>query len=193
MENMFNELKDYSSAFIEARKKMQGIENTGYNSFTKKKYRTLADVIKATVPFLLEQGIYVRNSIDFINERELLITRLVHAPSGQYDESKMVLIYEKVGNQERGAAITYAMKSALQALCGIADFDDDFVEEQPYYQQEKTVLPDQAKQLEELLLASKNPAAILRNILEFNKIKALAELPQGKFSSVKTYIQNYKG
>lgn len=187
---MSEDCRQIGTALLEARKKMQGVENTGFNSFAKRKYKTLGDIQRATLPHLMDQGIMVSNSIDQDPDKnEIITTRLTHVISGQWIQNKMFLICEKQGNQERGAAITYAMKYALLLLCTIADYDDDCQEEQNHIN-EKNISPEQAKELEEMVLSSKNPGVVLKNILEFNKVRRISELPVSKFNAVQSYIRS---
>jgi hypothetical protein len=59
---------------------------------------------------------------------EMLITRLVHYPTGQYLESRMPLL-NNTEEQKRGASITYAWRYTYAPLIGLVDnsCDEDTV------------------------------------------------------------------
>lgn len=55
----------------------------------------------------------------------VLLTRLIHGPSGQWIESEYYVCKAELDHQKRGSALTYARRHSLFAIVGIAGADDD--------------------------------------------------------------------
>jgi hypothetical protein len=86
------------------------------------RYADLQAVIEATTPALLENNLVVVQVID--TEHGVLVTRLWHASSGQWLESRFPLNFDQ-GIQGIGSALTYARRYSLLALLCVAAEDDD--------------------------------------------------------------------
>ena len=54
-----------------------------------------------------------------------LVTKLVHAESGEWQKSLLVMPLSKTDPQGYGSALTYARRYGLSALVGIVTEDDD--------------------------------------------------------------------
>lgn len=88
------------------------------------RYADLEDVVTATRPVLVENGLSVRQYVDFDGTCDLLVTRLAHV-SGQWEDATMRLS-DCPTPQAQGSAITYAKRYAYCAALNIvADEDDD--------------------------------------------------------------------
>jgi hypothetical protein len=159
------------------------------------RYADINSIYDATIIPLLEEGIYIWHGSDQLDEnREILYTRLIHAESGQWTQDKRILLCEKVNNQGRGGANTYARKLAVLSLCALGCEDDDCDNEPEIrLQADQPILPIQTKHLIDLIGKSKDPARIMDDILKFNKITDLTKLPISKFQSACKYAVDFKG
>lgn len=96
--------------------------NKAYNS----KYANIADWLGAVLPKLNEQGIILIQSPGCDDEgRDTLTTKLIHEPTGEAEQSTMLLKPTKPDPQGQGSAITYARRYMLEAMLGLAAEDDD--------------------------------------------------------------------
>jgi hypothetical protein len=86
------------------------------------KYADLNAILEATVPALLVNGIAILQAIDA--ESSSLITRIQHAPSGEWVEAAYPLKLD-LRPQELGSLITYARRYSLLGLLCVAAEDDD--------------------------------------------------------------------
>ena len=98
------------------------------NSFTNSKYATLNSVMEACSKALSDAGIWVtqypvpvESNINALG----LVTKLVHAESGEFQSSMLVMPLPKNDPQGYGSALTYARRYALSAMVGIVTNDDD--------------------------------------------------------------------
>lgn len=116
-------------ALIGAQSQFKKATKSEDNQF-KSKYANLEEVIDATRPALILNGLAVLQSpaTDLEHGSVILTTRIVHS-SGEWMESVLIVpgINDK-GNltaQSIGAATTYARRTAWKALLGVAEEDDD--------------------------------------------------------------------
>ena len=86
-------------------------------------YAGLDDVLQAVRPVLSKHGLAVTQTVDFIGERVVLRTRLIHSGGG-VEESAYPLDF-RGGPQERGSEVTYARRYSLEAMVGVAPSDGD--------------------------------------------------------------------
>lgn len=117
-------------ALVAAKQNFQPIRKDSVNPFYRNKYASLASILDAVEPALLDQGLVICQSI----QEKSLVTRLYHV-SGQYIESVYCLpgimeIQEaadiQASAQKLGSIVTYARRYALSALLGVvADEDND--------------------------------------------------------------------
>lgn len=123
---MSDDIKAYSSAMIKSRGEFKATGKDGSNEHQKYKYAKIDQIYDAVVPALTANGIMIDHFRFAIStNKELLVTRLTHAESGQFRQDSSWLEAEKPGNQARGSALTYMKKYAVLNLCGIAPEEDD--------------------------------------------------------------------
>ena len=150
------------------------------------------DIYHAVEVALAKQNIIIWHFASVLQDNaEIMFTRLIHTPSGQYVQDGRLLVSEKPGNQAKGAANTYMKKYALLSLCAIATEDDDGQEEEKYISQKKFSPPINLSQLHELqalLKAAKNGGIMHKDILNDYKISSLNELAASVFEKEKKYI-----
>lgn len=119
-----------SEALAKAQGLIVGAEKDGNNPFHKSQYTTLASVWDACRKPLSQNGLAVIQTMDYQNERPVLVTTLSHI-SGEFVRSVIPLLAVKMDSQALGSAITYARRYALAAIVGVcpaddsADVDDD--------------------------------------------------------------------
>lgn len=177
-------MKDFSAT---------GLNTKGHNY----RYAKLNDIYAAVENALRINNIKIIHYRETIvgttipDDRELIITRLIHGPTCQYIQDSAFIISEKPGNQGRGSAATYMKRYAVLNLCGIAqeEGDDDGTEEQ-YHLEEKLITKEQHHELNKLLSDIGQPKnlTIWKKLLGFNKIKDLAELKQSQFEGAYSFI-----
>jgi len=85
-------------------------------------YADLSTLLDAVQPALLEQGVILLQAVNA--DTSCLLTRLIHAATGQYVEVPYPLNLEQMP-QALGSAVTYARRYQLLALLGVAAEDDD--------------------------------------------------------------------
>lgn len=97
------------------------------NPFIKNRYASLNSVIDACRDALLDHGIWVAQYPVAVDPGHLgLSTKLVHAESGQWQSSLMVMPLPKADPQGYGSALTYARRYGLATLVGlVTELDDD--------------------------------------------------------------------
>lgn len=97
------------------------------NPHFKSRYLPLDGLVEAVAPALFKEGVLLMQGADPEDDNGVtLMTRLIHAPSGQYVQNAVRVPMDKGTAQGAGSAITYARRYGLQALLGlVADEDDD--------------------------------------------------------------------
>lgn len=99
------------------------------NDFFKSKYADLAAVKAEAQPVLSRHGLAVIQSPGYLVVGEKLYdtldTKVVHAKSGEFEKSVLVLKPVKNDPQSQGSALTYARRYAFMAMLGLVADDDD--------------------------------------------------------------------
>lgn len=102
------------------------IEETGSNTHQRYAYAKLKDIYKAV------RGPLNKNNIRITHQRFrdetgaiMLLTSLVHIPTGQTIDDVMEVVPERPGCQGHASSITYIKKVAIKNLCGIDAGEDD--------------------------------------------------------------------
>ncbi len=114
----------------EALARAQGeIRNPGKNAENphfKARFATLADGIIAIRDALSKHGIAYVQTTRIDGPLLILTTKLIHAVSGETDESEWPIgAYEKLTPQQLGSSTTYARRYTLFPMVGISGADDD--------------------------------------------------------------------
>ncbi len=98
----------------------------GINTYTETSYATLKSVMEVCRTVLLSHGIWMTQYPVSVEVGHLgLVTKIVHAESGQWQSSLIEMPLPKNDPQGYGSAITYARRYGLSALLGITTEDDD--------------------------------------------------------------------
>jgi hypothetical protein len=87
-------------------------------------YAELPAVLDAITPALSANGLALAQATITMTDGLHLTTRLIHS-SGQWLESSYPILDDRARPQAMGAAITYARRYSICALCNIASDEDD--------------------------------------------------------------------
>lgn len=185
-------------ALIRARDKFNILEkatNGPRGNYSKWEDICAALVVKQS---LLPSGIWLSYDLERDETGEFwFILKVEHAETGQYDTSK---VQYRPGNkagdemQCNGSAFTYALKQVTRNFFALAAGGDDDPDSQPIEEPEeiKKISDHEATLMKEVLNSFKNGQKLYSDVLGFNKIKLMTDLPQSKFSNAMKYI-NEKG
>lgn len=114
-------------ALAQAQKGFKTLVKSGRIQGRNTEYAKINDLVDASRAALASQGLVVSTyNLTYPDGFASLVTRLVHAPSGQYTESELPLINNEE-EQKRGSSITYAWRYTYAPLIGLVDnsCDDD--------------------------------------------------------------------
>ena len=124
-----DEIIELAKAMLKVQANLQPALKDKDNPFTHSRYATLNSVMEACRAALLANGIWMTQHPVPLNGGEAnclgLVTKLVHAETGQWQASLLVMPLPKTDPQGYGSAITYARRYALSSLIGIVAEDDD--------------------------------------------------------------------
>jgi len=121
-------ITNLAKAMLEVQKVVRPACKDKINSFTQSRYATLNSVMEACSEALINAGIWVTQypvPVDGDGAQLGLVTKLVHAESGEWQKSLLVMPLSKTDPQGYGSALTYARRYGLSALVGIVTEDDD--------------------------------------------------------------------
>ncbi|MFA6716002.1 MAG: ERF family protein [Victivallaceae bacterium] len=127
--NMCSEkITNLAKAMLKVQKQLRPALKDNYNGFTQSRYATLNSVMEACGEALINAGIWVTQyPVPVEGDGSLLglVTKLVHAESGEWQESLLVMPLPKADPQGYGSALTYARRYGLSAMVGLLAEDDD--------------------------------------------------------------------
>ena len=99
--------KELASAMLTVPAEINPAVKDGDNPFAKTRYATLNSVVEASREALLKYGIWlVQYSVSAESGHLGLVTKLIHAASGQWQASLMVMPLPKADPQGYGSALT---------------------------------------------------------------------------------------
>lgn len=121
-----NEIGEIAKALLEVQRSLPIAAKDAVNPFVKNRYASLNSIMEACHGPLNENGVVVLQCPVPVSEQGSLglMTRLIHAESGQWISGITVIPMAKADPQGMGAAITYARRYALSAMLGIVAGDD---------------------------------------------------------------------
>lgn len=125
-----------AAALVRAKRNLGKLRKDATNPAFKNKYASLAATYESFSDALLAEDVvdiqtfeddplYNETTGEFIRERHMLVTTLIHAPSGQTIRSRLELKPVDNKPQTLGSLTTYYRRYMLQSLIGIAPEDDD--------------------------------------------------------------------
>ena len=123
-------ISSLAKAMIKAQAAIVPASKDRLNPFTRSMYATLGSVVDSCRQALLNAGIWVTQYPVPVDGGESgsvigLVTKLVHAESGEWQASLLVMPVPKNDPQGFGSALTYARRYGLSAMVGIVTEDDD--------------------------------------------------------------------
>ena len=127
--NMCSEkITNLAAAMLKVQKQLRPALKDSYNGFTQSKYATLNSVMEACSEVLIDAGIWVTQypvPVEGNGSLLGLVTKLVHAESGEWQSSLLVMPLPKADPQGYGSALTYARRYGLSSMLGLVTEDDD--------------------------------------------------------------------
>ena len=121
-------ITNLASAMLKVQKQLRPALRDSYNGFTQSKYATLNSVMEACSEALIDNGIWVTQypvPVEGDGSNLGLVTKLVHAESGEWQESLITMPLAKADPQAYGSALTYARRYGLSSMVGLVTEDDD--------------------------------------------------------------------
>ena len=193
------DLKELFSALAKAQGEMEVAGKKSTNPYFKAKYADLAEIVRASRPYLSKHGLSVMQQIlPNSDGGSVLHTILAHA-SGEWISSQMRILPPKADVQTLGSYITFLRRYTYAALVGIVSSDEDDDAEtavatdrelfakgaattdyKPKNESFDRVSKDQLDELEYELV---NYPDIAEEVLTKMQIQSLADLPKSKFRS----------
>nr|WP_321259090.1 ERF family protein [uncultured Pseudodesulfovibrio sp.] len=120
------EISELAEAMIQVQQTLSPALKDAKNTFTNSRYATLHSVMNACRDALLEHGIWLTQYPVSVETNKLgLVTKIVHAETGQWQASLLTMPLSKNDPQGYGSAMTYARRYGLSALIGIVTESDD--------------------------------------------------------------------
>ena len=120
------EITELAEAMIQVQQTLSPALKDAENTFTNSRYATLHSVMNACRDALLEHGIWLTQYLVSVEFNQLgLVTKIVHAETGQWQASLLTMPLPKNDPQGYGSAMTYARRYGLSALIGIVTEKDD--------------------------------------------------------------------
>ena len=123
-----DKITNLAKAMLKVQKQLRPALRDSYNNFTQSRYATLNSVMEACSEALIDAGIWVTQyPVPVEGDGNLLglVTKLVHAESGEWQESLLVMPLSKNDPQGYGSALTYARRYGLSSMVGLVTEDDD--------------------------------------------------------------------
>lgn len=120
------DITELAKAMLKVQAELQPALKDRENTFSKSRYATLNSVMEACREILINNGIWlVQHPVPVEHGHLGLTTKLIHAESGQWQSSLMVMPLPKADPQGYGSALTYGRRYSLAALVGIVTEEDD--------------------------------------------------------------------
>jgi hypothetical protein len=128
MENAYcsEQTTELAKAMLKVQAQLQPALKDRENPFTKSHYATLNSVMDSCRDALVNNGIWlIQHPVPVEPGCMGLVTKLIHAESGQWQSSLLVMPLPKADPQGYGSALTYGRRYGLATLIGIVTEDDD--------------------------------------------------------------------
>lgn len=120
------DITELAGAMLRVQQALKPAAKDGQNNFTNSRYASLQSVMETCREALLANGIWLTQLPVQVDNGNLgLVSKIVHAESGQWQSSLLVMPLPKGDPQGYGSAMTYARRYGLAALIGIVTEHDD--------------------------------------------------------------------
>ncbi|WP_419784288.1 ERF family protein [Maridesulfovibrio sp.] len=120
------EITELAGAMLRVQQALKPAAKDGQNNFTNSRYASLQSVMETCREALLANGIWLTQLPVQVENGSLgLVSKIIHAESGQWQSSLLVMPLPKDDPQGYGSAMTYARRYGLAALIGIVTEHDD--------------------------------------------------------------------
>lgn len=118
----------YLEAYLALQGDVEAMTKSEDNPFFKSNYVALPSMLTALKPALQKHRFILSQPVEYIATENgvhtVVISRIIYAPTGQGNESKLVI--PKIDDMQKlGGAITYARRYTLSALLSLIEQDDD--------------------------------------------------------------------
>ncbi len=121
-----DKITDLATAMISVQQKLTPALKDATNTFTNSNYATLKSIMDVCRETLLQNGIWLTQYPVPVENGQLgLVTKIIHAATGQFQSSLIVMPLPKNDPQGYGSAMTYARRYGVSAILGIITEDDD--------------------------------------------------------------------
>lgn len=114
-----------ATALLAAQRVYPPLALDGVNPHYGSSYVSLGGLIDTVLPILNEQGVVLVQEPGWRDGSPVLVTRLIHAESGEQRSASTPLYMGKQDAQAHGSAITYARRYALMSMLGLVGDEDD--------------------------------------------------------------------
>jgi hypothetical protein len=121
MENQTNKYNELFAALAKAQAEFDIVGKNRSSHYGG--YADLEELIAATRPALTKYGLSISRRIDIVDGKQIYIGTMGHS-SGQFIESKMLIVPEKATMQSLGGCLTYLARYTYRELCGVAISED---------------------------------------------------------------------
>jgi len=119
-------MSEIHKALLAAQAEFPTLTRDGSNPHFRSDYVTLESLLRSVLPILNGKGVLLVQSPNIAgNESDILVTKLIHAESGDAIETHTRLYLGKQDPQAYGSAMTYARRYALMGMLGLVGEDDD--------------------------------------------------------------------
>jgi len=118
-------MKEIFKALAAAQKNFEAAKKDAKNPHFAAKYASLDSCMDAVRGPLNDQGIFITQTIESVENGVLIETMFAHESSEVYLGGKLFIPVVKHDAQGYGSAITYGRRYSILAACGVAPEDDD--------------------------------------------------------------------
>ena len=121
-----DDIRELAKALLNVQRQLQPAIKDAVNPFVKNKYATLNSIMDCCRSVLIDNGILlVQHQVPAEPGYCGIVTKLVHADTGQYQAGLAMIPLAKNDAQGFGSACTYGRRYALSAMLGIVTEEDD--------------------------------------------------------------------
>jgi hypothetical protein len=131
MDTQSPEIKDLITALCKARPDFPPILKSKTNPQFRSAYADINDIRVAVIPTLCRHGVWIQQGTQMVEGVVMLVTTLLHAPTGQFLRSYIPLMADMNKPQSTGSAQTYFSRYQLCGMLSLA-VDEDYDGEEPH-------------------------------------------------------------